>query len=90
MPHGYFEGVLIMELVTDAAGISARLGESVFPPRQRVNITASIRQVVHASPDSSTATFPVQRAGRARRSVIIDLPQAVCGGQQRRRCSNAT
>ena len=42
-PYGYFNGMLVMELVTDAEGQSApRLGEVEFSPgARRANTTAS-------------------------------------------------
>jgi RIO kinase 1 len=80
-PHGYFDGVLIMELVTDAAGEPApRLGEvhlSAETARQYHDFL--IRQVVRMlcigliHGDLSEFNVLVGPDG----PVIIDLPQAV-------------
>jgi RIO kinase 1 len=80
-PFGFFNGVLIMELVTDAAGQSApRLGEVDFTPQEALEVHQTlIRQVVlmlcsgliHG--DLSEFNVLVGTAG----PVIIDLPQAV-------------
>jgi len=80
-PYGYFNGVLVMELVTDDAGISApRLGEvELWPEEAREYYTYLIRQVVmmlccgliHG--DLSEYNVLVSPEG----PVIIDLPQVV-------------
>ena len=80
-PHGYFDGVLIMDLVTDAAGNPApRLGEVDLPAdiaREYHGIL--IRQVVRMlcigliHGDLSEFNVLVTPDG----PVIIDLPQAV-------------
>jgi len=80
-PFGFFEGVLIMELVTDAEGQSApRLGEVEFTATQARDIHQFlIRQVVlmlcvgliHG--DLSEFNVLIGAQG----PVIIDLPQAV-------------
>ena len=80
-PFGYFDGVLIMELVTDAAGDPApRLGDiDISPDAARAYHRFLIRQVVcmlsvgliHG--DLSEFNVLVGAEG----PVIIDLPQAV-------------
>ena len=80
-PHGYFEGVLIMELVTDAGGNPApRLGEvELSPETAREYHRFLIRQVVRMlcigliHGDLSEFNVLVGPEG----PVIIDLPQAV-------------
>lgn len=80
-PYGYFSGVLVMELVTDAAGHSApRLGEVELTPDQaREFHRFLIRQVVRMlcigliHGDLSEYNVLVGPQG----PVIIDLPQAV-------------
>ena len=80
-PFGYFSGVLVMELVTDAAGHSApRLGEVELEPAQaREYFRFLIRQVVRMlcigliHGDLSEYNVLVAPEG----PVIIDLPQAV-------------
>jgi RIO kinase 1 len=80
-PHGYFDGVLIMELVTDPAGNPApRLGEVDLPPETaREYHTFLIKQVVRmlciglVHGDLSEFNVLVAPDG----PVIIDLPQAV-------------
>jgi RIO kinase 1 len=80
-PHGYFDGVLIMELVTDAAGSPApRLGEiELSGETAREYHRILIRQVVRMlcigliHGDLSEFNVLVTADG----PVIIDLPQAV-------------
>lgn len=80
-PYGFFNGVLIMELVTDAQGESApRLGEVDFTPEEaRVVHQFLIGQVVRMlcagliHGDLSEFNVLVGSDG----PVIIDLPQAV-------------
>jgi len=80
-PHGYFHGVLVMELVTDAEGFSApRLGEVELSPEQAREFHAVlVRQVVlmlccgliHG--DLSPYNVLVGPEG----PVVIDFPQVV-------------
>jgi RIO kinase 1 len=80
-PHGYFDGVLIMELVTDPAGNPApRLGEVELPAETACAYHAFlIKQVVRmlciglVHGDLSEFNVLVAPDG----PVIIDLPQAV-------------
>jgi RIO kinase 1 len=80
-PHGFFNGVLLMEMVTDAEGHSApRLGEVELAPEQaREFHTFLINQVVRMlcsgliHGDLSEFNVLVGEHG----PVIIDLPQAV-------------
>jgi RIO kinase 1 len=80
-PYGYFNGVLIMELVTDAAGNSApRLGEVELTAEQACEYHEFlIRQVVRMlcvgliHGDLSEYNVLIGSGG----PVIIDLPQAV-------------
>jgi RIO kinase 1 len=80
-PHGYFSGVLVMELITDSAGHSApRLGEVDLEPGQARDYFAFlVRQVVRMlcigliHGDLSEYNVLVGPDG----PVIIDLPQAV-------------
>jgi RIO kinase 1 len=80
-PHGYFDGVLIMELVTDASGAPApRLGElELSAETARDYHRILIRQVVRMlcigliHGDLSEFNVLVTPDG----PVIIDLPQAV-------------
>jgi RIO kinase 1 len=83
-PHGYFNGVLVMELVTDAEGYSApRLGEVELAPEQaRAFHQVLVRQVVlmlcsgliHG--DLSPYNVLVGPDG----PVVIDFPQVVSAG----------
>ena len=80
-PYNFFEGVLLMELVTDAAGDAApRLNDVKFTPEQAHAHHASLIQevvrmlcagVVHG--DLSEFNILLAEDG----PVIIDLPQAV-------------
>lgn len=80
-PYGYFNDVLVMELVTDAEGQSApRLGEVELSPEQaREYHQFLIRQVVRMlcsgliHGDLSEYNILIDATG----PVIIDLPQAV-------------
>ncbi len=80
-PYGYFNDVLVMELVTDAEGHSApRLGEVELSPEQaRDYHQFLIRQVVRMlccgliHGDLSEYNILIDATG----PVIIDLPQAV-------------
>jgi RIO kinase 1 len=80
-PYGYFNGVLVMELVTDEQGRSApRLGEVELSPGQARDYHAFlIRQIVRMlcvgliHGDLSEYNVLVAPQG----PVIIDLPQAV-------------
>lgn len=80
-PYGFFDGVLVMELVTDAEGHSApRLGEVEYSPESaREAHQFLIRQVVRMlcagliHGDLSEFNVLVGSQG----PVIIDLPQAV-------------
>jgi RIO kinase 1 len=80
-PYGFFNGVLVMELVTDSAGHSApRLGEVELEPEQaRDYFRFLVRQVVRMlcqgliHGDLSEYNVLVGPDG----PVIIDLPQAV-------------
>lgn len=80
-PHGFFHGVLVMELVTDAAGSSApRLGEiELEPARARDYHAALMREVVRMlccgliHGDLSAYNVLVDPEG----PVVIDFPQVV-------------
>jgi RIO kinase 1 len=80
-PHGYFSGVLVMELITDDAGHSApRLGEiELDAETARRHFAFLVRQVVRMlcvgmiHGDLSEYNVLVDAQG----PVIIDLPQAV-------------
>jgi RIO kinase 1 len=80
-PFGFFDGVLLMELVTDAAGQSApRLGEVEFSaPEAREVHRFLIRQVVRmlcvGLIHGDLSEFNVLMGSQG--PVIIDLPQAV-------------
>jgi RIO kinase 1 len=83
-PHGYFHGVLVMELVTDAAGFSApRLGEVELDADQaRIFHRVLVRQVVRmlccglVHGDLSPYNVLVGDDG----PVVIDFPQVVSAG----------
>ena len=80
-PHGYFNGVLLMAMVTDAHGEAApRLGEVDLTPAQAVEYhTRLVRDVVRMlclgliHGDLSEFNVLVEPTG----PVIIDLPQVV-------------
>ena len=80
-PHGYFNGVLVMELVTDAEGFAApRLGEVDLPAEQARDFHAVlVRQVVRMlcsgliHGDLSPYNVLVGPEG----PVVIDFPQVV-------------
>jgi RIO kinase 1 len=80
-PHGYFDGVLIMELVTDATGSPApRLGEvelSGESARQyhRILIRQVVRMLCIGLIHGDLSEFNVLVTADG--PVIIDLPQAV-------------
>ena len=83
-PHGYFHGVLVMELVTDGEGFSApRLGEVELTDEQaRTFHRVLVRQVVRMlccgliHGDLSAYNVLVAEDG----PVIIDFPQVVDAG----------
>jgi len=83
-PHGYYHGVLVMELVTDAEGFSAaRLGEVELEPYQaREFHQILVRQVVRMlccgliHGDLSPYNVLVGPDG----PVVIDFPQVVSAG----------
>jgi len=80
-PHGFFHGVLVMELVTDASGFSApRLGEIDLEPAQaRAHHATLMREVVRMlccgwiHGDLSAYNVLVGPDG----PVVIDFPQVV-------------
>jgi RIO kinase 1 len=83
-PYGYYHGVLVMELVTDAEGYSApRLGEVELTPEQAREIHAFlVRQVVRMlcigliHGDLSVYNVLLGADG----PVVIDFPQVVSAG----------
>ncbi|MFN4162759.1 MULTISPECIES: PA4780 family RIO1-like protein kinase [unclassified Stenotrophomonas] len=83
-PHGYYHGVLVMELVTDADGFSAaRLGEVELEPDQAREFHQTlVRQVVRMlccgliHGDLSPYNVLVGPDG----PVVIDFPQVVSAG----------
>ena len=83
-PHGYFHGVLVMELVTDAEGFSApRLGEiELSADDARAYHAVLVRQVVRMlccgliHGDLSAYNVLVGPDG----PVVIDFPQVVSAG----------
>jgi len=80
-PFGYFEGVLIMELITDGQGHSApRLGEVEFSADEalaihRFLITQVVRMLCVGLIHGDLSEFNVLVGEQG--PVIIDLPQAV-------------
>ncbi len=84
-PYNFFEGVLLMELVTDAHGDAApRLNDVAFAPEQALAhhatlITEVVRMlcagVVHG--DLSEFNILLAHVNGVDTPVIIDLPQAV-------------
>ncbi|QSX77886.1 PA4780 family RIO1-like protein kinase [Agrilutibacter solisilvae] len=83
-PFGYFHGVLVMELVTDAEGFSApRLGEVELTPPQALEFhSVLMRQVVRMlccgliHGDLSAYNVLVGPDG----PIVIDFPQVVSAG----------
>lgn len=88
-PHHFFEGVLLMELVTDAAGDAApRLNDCAFTPAQaeahHATLLGEVRRmlcagVVHGDLSEFNILLGVHEGpdGDVPGPVIIDLPQAV-------------
>ena len=80
-PHNFFDGVLLMELVTDEFGDAApRLNDVVFTPEQaRVHHATLVREVVRmlcaGVVHGDLSEFNILLAADG--PVIIDLPQAV-------------
>ncbi len=80
-PYGFFTGVLIMELITDAEGLSARrLGEVELSPAQAREhhqfLIGQIARMLHAGViHGDLSEFNVLMGPYG--PVIIDLPQAV-------------
>ncbi len=80
-PHNFFDGVLLMELVTDANGDAApRLNDVAFTPEQaRVHHAALLTEVVRmlgaGVVHGDLSEFNVLLAADG--PVIIDLPQAI-------------
>ncbi len=84
-PHNFFEGVLLMELVTDAQGDAApRLNDCAFTPDEALAHHATLLRevlrmlcagVVHG--DLSEFNILLGSVDGAPGPVIIDLPQAV-------------
>ena len=85
-PYNFFEGVLLMELVTDADGAAApRLNDCHFTPSEALALHATLLQevlrmllagIVHGDLSEFNILLGADADGRAR-PVIIDLPQAV-------------
>ncbi len=84
-PHNFIDGVLLMELVTDAEGNPApRLNDVVLTPEQAREVHRTlIREVVRmlcagvVHGDLSEYNVLLGSRGSAIEPVIIDLPQAV-------------
>ncbi|MDB5893259.1 MAG: serine protein kinase [Rhodoferax sp.] len=80
-PYNFFEGVLLMELVTDAAGDAApRLNDVVFTPedarRHHATLLAEVVRMLCAGVvHGDLSEFNILLAADG--PVIIDLPQAV-------------
>ncbi|MEO5696063.1 MAG: PA4780 family RIO1-like protein kinase, partial [Burkholderiaceae bacterium] len=80
-PHNFFDGVLLMELVTDANGDAApRLNDVAFTPEQaRVHhaalLTEVVRMLAAGVVHGDLSEFNVLLAADG--PVVIDLPQAV-------------
>jgi RIO kinase 1 len=80
-PHGFFEGVLLMELVADADGDAApRLNDVLFEPedarRQHSALIAEVVRMLCAGVvHGDLSEFNILLAADG--PVIIDLPQAV-------------
>ena len=85
-PFNFFEGVLLMELVTDADGAAApRLNDCDFSPQQALALHATLLQevlrmllagIVHGDLSEFNILLGADDDGQAC-PVIIDLPQAV-------------
>jgi len=84
-PYNFYEGVLLMELVTDAQGDAApRLNDVAFTPQQalqhhRTLIGEVVRMVCAGVVHGDLSEFNILLADEAGQDVpvIIDLPQAV-------------
>jgi RIO kinase 1 len=84
-PYNFYEGVLLMELVTDAQGDAApRLNDVAFTPEQalqhhRTLIGEVVRMVCAGVVHGDLSEFNILLADEAGQDVpvIIDLPQAV-------------
>ena len=84
-PYNFFEGVLLMELVTDAAGDAApRLNDLVFSPedarRHHATLLAEVVRMLCAGTvhgDLSEFNILLGNVNGVDGPVIIDLPQAV-------------
>jgi RIO kinase 1 len=80
-PHNFFDGVLLMELVTDAEGAAApRLNDVLFTPEQarqhhRSLIGEVVRMLCAGVVHGDLSEFNVLLGAQG--PVIIDLPQAV-------------
>jgi RIO kinase 1 len=80
-PHGFYNGVLVMELVTDADGHSApRLGEVDLDPEQARGfhaflVTQVVRMLCSGLIHGDLSAYNVLVSPEG--PVIIDLPQAV-------------
>ena len=80
-PHNFHDGVLLMELVTDADGAAApRLNDVVFTPEQArahhaTLITEVVRMLCAGVVHGDLSEFNILLAADG--PVIIDLPQAV-------------
>jgi len=80
-PHNFFEGVLLMELVTDADGAAApRLNDVQFSPEEARAHHASllvevVRMLCAGVVHGDLSEFNILLSGSG--PVIIDLPQAV-------------
>jgi RIO kinase 1 len=85
-PYNFFEGVLLMELVTDADGAAApRLNDCQFTPPEALALHATLLQevlrmllagIVHGDLSEFNILLGAEADGRPC-PVIIDLPQAV-------------
>jgi RIO kinase 1 len=86
-PYNFFEGVLLMELVTDAEGAAApRLNDCQFTPedarRHHATLLVEVLRmlgagIVHGDLSEFNILLGVGEDGRTPSPVIIDLPQAV-------------
>ncbi|APW39109.1 serine protein kinase RIO [Rhodoferax koreense] len=80
-PYNFFEGVLLMELVTDAAGDAApRLNDVAFTPEEALRhhaalVTEVVRMLCAGVVHGDLSEFNILLAEDG--PVIIDLPQAV-------------